>query len=117
MSGPKRGTWYFSYDPTPARLNDLSYFATKQDAWLTRHRSFICRYLGNEAFVRAQAARNIIDDYIDEGNPDDGFDAYGDAWNLFNQLYREASRAKQLEQQRKRQEQLKQQHDATKICA
>ncbi|UCD29389.1 MAG: hypothetical protein JSV03_02585, partial [Planctomycetota bacterium] len=117
MSGPKRGSWRFSYDPTPEQLDDLSHFAAKQDAWLRRNGGFIRRYLGNEALERAQAARDVIDDCIAAGDPDDGFDAYGEAWDLFNQLRREATRAKHLEQERRRRKQLRQQRDAAKMLA
>ena len=112
MSGPKRGNWRFTYDPTPTRLVDLSCFVAKQDAWLQRHGSLIKCCLGNAAFAKAQAARDLIDKHIKMGNPDAGFDAYGNAWNLFNQLYRDAIDAKRKQQQQQRQEryeQLKQQ--------
>ena len=91
MSGPKLGIWNFQYDPTPTRLDDLSRFVAKQDAWLGRHGSFIKRNLGSSAFERAQSARDLIDEYIDAGDPDSGFDAYGNAWSLFNQLYSNVS--------------------------
>ena len=102
MSGPKRGTWHFVYDPTPTRLADLSRFVARQDAWLERHGSFIGRYLGNEALARARAARDRVRDCLAAGDPDSGFDAYGEAWGLFNQLHREATEAqrrRRLEEQ------------------
>jgi hypothetical protein len=93
MSGPKRGTWHIVYDPTPTRLADLGQFAARQDAWLERHGSFIGRYLGNEALARARAARDRVRECLAAGDPDSGFDAYGEAWGLFNQLHREATEA------------------------
>jgi len=102
MSGPKRGTWHIVYDPTPTRLADLSRFAARQDAWLERHGSFVGRYLGNEALARARAARDLVHQYITLGDPDAGFDAYGQAWALFNQLYRDAAetqRRRRIEEQ------------------
>jgi len=102
MSGPKRGTWRFVYDPTPTRLADLAQFAARQDVWLEQHGSFVGRYLGNEALARARAARDLVHHYITLGDPDAGFDAYGQAWALFNQLYRdaaEAQRRRRIEEQ------------------
>jgi len=93
MSGPKRGTWHFVYDPTPTRLADLRGYIARQDAWLERHGSFIGRYLGNEALARARAARDRVRECLAAGDPDSGFDAYGEAWGLFNQLHREATEA------------------------
>lgn len=127
MSGPKRGIWYIPYDPTPARLDDLSRFVTKQDAWLDRHAPFIKHNLGSNAFARAQAARDLVDEYIEAGDPDGGFDAYGDAWYLLNQLYREAMDAKRKrkqqerlrrqQQQQERYERLKRQQAAARLFA
>ena len=94
MSGPKRGTWRLVHDPTPTRLDDLSQYAARQDTWLERNGSFVARYLGSEALTQARAARQRIEDCIDAGDPDTGFDAYGEAWALFNQLYRDAAEAK-----------------------
>jgi hypothetical protein len=91
MSGPKRGTWRFVYDPTPQRLADLGQFAMRQDTWLERNGSFVGRYLGSEALARARVARDLVHQYITLGDPDAGFDAYGQAWALFNQLYRDAA--------------------------
>ena len=116
MSGLKRGIWYIPYDPTPTRLADLEHFSTKQDAWLERHGPFVRRYLGKEAFATAQAARDLVDKYIKARNPDRGFDAYGRAWNLFNQLYRKAMNTKQ-QQRRERQERLGRQRAVTRMLA
>jgi len=112
MSGPKRGSWRFVYDPTPTRLADLSGFVAKQDAWLKQNGSFIQSYLGNEALITAQAARDLVQKYIAAGDPDAGFDAYGEAWSLFNQLYRQAMETKQ---RLRLQEQLRQQQAAANI--
>jgi len=107
MSGPKRGTWRFVYDPTPQRLADLGQFAMRQGTWLERNGSFVGRYLGNEALARARAARDLVHQYITLGDPDAGFDAYGQAWALFNQLYRDAAetqRRRRIEEQAKTQQ-------------
>jgi len=93
MSGPKRGTWHFVYDPTPTRLADLGQFAMRQDMWLERNGSFVGRYLGNGALARARAARDRVRECLAASDPDSGFDAYGEAWGLFNQLHREATEA------------------------
>jgi len=93
MSGPKRGIWRLYYDPTPARLADLSQYAMRQDAWLQRNGSFVGQFLGGEALACARAARDLVQHYLTLGDPDSGFDAYGQAWALFNQLYRDAAEA------------------------
>jgi len=93
VSGPKRGTWYLTYDPTPTRLADLAQYAVRQDQWLDRHGSFVERWLGNEALTRARAARDLVQQCITQGDPDFGFDAYGQCWALFNQLKRDAGDA------------------------
>jgi len=105
MSGPKRAQWFFVYDPTPARLADLRAFAARQVAWLHQHGSLVGRYLGNEALQRAQAARDMVQSCIDDGDPDAGFDAYGDAWSLLNRLYREAQVAMREVERKKREKQ------------
>jgi hypothetical protein len=102
MSGPKRGTWRFVYDPTPTRLADLSQFAARQTAWLGQHGEFLRRFLGSVALERAVAAWEHVAFCIAEGDPDTGFEAYGAAWALFNQLYRdaaEAQRRRRIEEQ------------------
>jgi hypothetical protein len=95
MSGPKRGTWRIYHDPTPARLADLEQFAANQDAWLARNGSFIERFLGREALERARSAYTRVLDCVDSGDPDSGFDRYGQAWEIFNELRRQATEAKQ----------------------
>ncbi len=108
MSGPKEGVWQFVRpDPTMTRLDDLSAFAEKQRAWLDRSGGFIRRYLGEDALASARAAYDRIQECIDAGDPDEGFDAYGAAWALFNRLHREAVEAKRrqvAEQQRRERE-------------
>jgi len=107
MSGPKRGTWNIPYDPTPARLDDLESFTEKQDQWLHRHGRLIERYLGKEALFEALEARRQVEACIEAGDPDEGFDAYGRAWGVFNGLYRRAQdeRRHQEYQQRQRRQQ------------
>ncbi len=117
MSGPKRGIWYVPYDPTPTRLADLRRFAAKQDAWLQRHGSFIAFYLGNATLEKARVARNMIDPYITERNPDRGFDAYGSAWTLFNQLYREAIQVQKQQEQQRLQERLRREKAAHRLVS
>jgi len=90
MSGPKRGTWRIPYDPTPTRLDDLSHFAAKQEAWLERNGAFLERYLGPQALNEARGAYELVLSCLDDGDPDEGFDAYGAAWALFNALHRDA---------------------------
>ena len=115
MSGPKRGTWRFVYDdPTPTRLADLSRFAARQDAWLERHGEFLRRFLGSVALERAVAAREHVAFCIAEGDPDTGFEAYGAAWALFNQLYRDAAEA---QRRRRIEEQARTQHAATALVS
>jgi len=94
MSGPKRGTWRIPYDPTAKRLDDLSHFATKLEAWIERNGSFLEHNLGTQALVEAQCAYEIVLSCVDEGDPDEGFDRYGDAWALFNALHRDACEAR-----------------------
>jgi hypothetical protein len=94
MSGPKRGTWRIYYDPRPTRLADLEDFAASQDAWLARNGSFIERFLGREALAQAQSAYGRVRQCIDNGDPDSGFDCYGQAWGIFNELRRQAAEAK-----------------------
>jgi hypothetical protein len=106
MSGPKRGYWRIRYDPTPTRLDDLSGFAAKQSAWLARNGSFIERFLGSEALAAARAAYDRVQQCIENGDPDGGFDWYGQAWATFNELHRNAVEARQQAQlQQQRQEQ------------
>jgi len=95
MSGPKRGTWRIYHDPTPARLADLEEFAANQDAWLVRNGSFIERFLGREALAKARSAYGRVRECIVNGDPDSGFDCYGQAWEIFNELRRQAAEAKQ----------------------
>jgi len=94
MSGPKRGKWRIRYDPTPGRLADLGHFASKQEAWLERNGAFLERNLGAQALAEAQGAYELVLSYLDEGDPDGGFDAYGAAWASFNALYRDACEAR-----------------------
>lgn len=106
MSGPKRGTWHIPYDPTPARLDDLSEFAAKQHAWLERHGGFVRRFLGAQALAEARRAYELVLACLEDGDPDTGFDAYGAAWALFNALHRdahEARRRRTLEAQERQQ--------------
>jgi hypothetical protein len=114
MSGPKRGTWRFVYDPKPQRLADLSRFAARQDAWLERHGSFVGRFLGGEALARARAAHDLVRQCITLGDPDSGFDAYGQAWALFNQLYRDAA---ETQRRRRVEEQARAQHAAAALVS
>jgi len=109
MSGPKRGTWRIFHDPTPTRLSDLSRFAARQDAWLERNGSFVERHLGGEALAEARAARDLVQQCIELGDPDGGFDAYGQCWSLFNQLYRDAA---ETQRRRRVEEQARTQHVA-----
>jgi hypothetical protein len=106
MSGPKRAVWRISYDPTPTRLDDLEQFVLKQDTWLERNGSFIKRYLGNEALSSALEARHQINECINMEDPDTGFDTYGKAWQLFNELYQQARETKQQEEHRRYQKEL-----------
>jgi hypothetical protein len=106
MSGPKRGTWRIVYDPTPGRLADLERFVARQDAWLEKNGPFIRRFLGEESVARAVEARDIVQECINQGDPNAGFNAYGGAWALFNQLHREATDVRnefRVEEQRKAQ--------------
>jgi len=117
MSGPKEAVWYFVHDPTPTRLDDLEHFASKQDTWLEKHGSFIKRYLGDKAFAAAIQARHRIDECISMGDPDTGFDAYGAAWQLFNELHQQAREEKQREDYNRHQEQFERQRTATKLLS
>jgi len=117
MSGPKEAVWYFVYDPTPTRLADLEQFAAKQDVWLERNGSFIRRYLGSEVLTAALQARHRINECIEIGDPDEGFDAYGAAWQLFNELHQRAMEKKREQDCLRHQEQLKRQHTAAKLLA
>jgi hypothetical protein len=117
MSGPKEAVWYFAHDPTPTRLADLEHFAAKQDAWLERNGSFLRRYLGNEALTAAMDARHQIDECINMENPDAGFDAYGEAWRLFNELHQQAREKKQQENYDRRQKQLERQQTVTRLLS
>jgi len=114
MSGPKRGTWHIVYDPTPTRLADLRRFAARQDVWLERHGSLVGHCLGNEALTRARAARDLVHQCISRGDPDAGFDAYGAAWALFNQLYRDAT---EVQRRRRVEEQARAQHAAAALVS
>lgn len=117
MSGPKRATWSFSYDPTPTRIQDLESFAATQEAWLNRNGGFIRRYLGEEALTAASNALACVDECIAAEGPDAGFDAYGDAWNLFNELHRRAREAKRQEQNAKREAWLRQRQAAEDLVS
>lgn len=117
MSGPKEAVWYFVHNPTPTRLADLEHFVAKQDAWLERNGSFIRRYLGNEALAAAMNARNQIDECINMEDPDAGFDAYGEAWRLFNELYQRAREKKQKEDYHRHQKQLERQQAVTRLLS
>jgi len=117
MSGPKEAVWYFVYDPTPTRLADLEQFAAKQDAWLERNGSFIRRYLSNEVLTAALQARHRIDECIEIGDADEGFDAYGAAWQLFNELHQRAMEEKQKADYCRHQEQLERQRTATRLLS
>ncbi|KPJ77416.1 MAG: hypothetical protein AMK72_01035 [Planctomycetes bacterium SM23_25] len=94
MSGPKRGTWHIPYDPTPARLDDLSEFAARQRTWLERHGGLVERFLGTQALAEARRAYQLVLACVEDGDPDAGFDAYGAAWALFNALHRDACEAR-----------------------
>ena len=117
MSGPKRAVLYVAYDPTPARLNDLRHFAAKQDRWLERHGPFVRHWLGAEAFSAAVEARRQIDECIQAGDPDGGFDCYGRNWSLFNQAYRSAADAKRQQEYWERQQRMKRQRAAARLVA
>lgn len=100
MSGPKRARIRFirrrnHYDPTAKRLADLETAATKLDQWLTRHGESLVQYLGQERAEEAYTAYGAVLDYAAARRPDEGFDAYGQAWRTFNRLWREADRARQ----------------------
>jgi len=94
VSGPKRGTWHIPYDPTPARLDDLSEFAARQRTWLERHGGLVERFLGTQALAEARRAYQLVLACVEDGDPDAGFDAYGAAWALFNALHRDACEAR-----------------------
>lgn len=109
MSGPKRGTWRIVYDPTPQRLADLSGFAGKLDVWLERHGRFLEAELGTDALAQAHAARDQVYEQLDVGDPDQGFDDYGVAWAVFNELHDRAHKARREREHRQRLEQEQQQ--------
>jgi len=102
------------YDPTPQRLADLSQFAMRQDAWLERNGSFLGRFLGSEALAEARAARDLVQQCITLGDPDAGFDVYGAAWALFNQLYRDAA---EIQRRRRIEEQARARHAAEALVS
>jgi hypothetical protein len=104
MSGPKTGTWHFvrTYDPTEDRLDDLRRFAANQAAWLARNGGFIRRQLGDKHLAMAQAALDVIQQYIAAEDPDSGFDAYGKAWSLLHALYRQAGKTREEQQRQER---------------
>ncbi len=117
MSGPKTAVWSFDYDPTPTRLADLERFAAKQDAWLRRHEDSIQFYLGDEILASARQARQLVDECISAEDPDSGFDAYGAAWSLFNQLHRRTKEAKRQEADRKDRDRPKEQQTVAKLVS
>ena len=121
MSGRKRGRISFAYvdyyDPTPVRIADLRNFAAKLERWLARHYEFLERNLGKESADRARAAYKAVLEFIDLGSPDEGFDAYGRAWEICNGLWRKAAekreeRRQALAERRMRQAQEKERADA-----
>jgi len=97
MSGPKRGRIVFEiyqYDTTEIRINDLETASAKLQNWLHKQSRFIIKYLGNEALEQAQQTYQRVLDCIRDRLPDEGFDSYGQAWQLFNRLWRKAVRVK-----------------------
>jgi hypothetical protein len=117
MSGPKRATWSFTYDPTSRRIQDLEFYAATQEDWLQRHGEFIRRYLGEEAWTAALNALGAVDECITAQDPDSGFDAYGDAWNLLNELHTQAREAKRQHQEAKREARRRQRQAAQTLIA
>lgn len=101
MSGPKRGTWRLTrvnrrstYESTQKQLADLTRFRKKLDNWLTCQAPFLREHLGEEAVSKGQEAIDRVSAYIKDGSPNSGFGAYGRAWRSFNELWREAARAR-----------------------
>jgi len=111
MSGPKRGRLYFDYDPTPTRLADLERFSCRLDSWLAKNAQFLSRHLGGKAVAEARRARQDVQEWLEEGDPDEGFDAYGAAWATFNRLWSDAAgardRARALRAQKRRERERK----------
>jgi len=121
MSGRKRGRISFAYvdyyDPTPVRIADLRKFSAKLGRWLARHYEFLECNLGKKSAEEARAAYKAVLELIDLDLPDEGFDAYGRAWEICNELWRAAAqrreeRRRALAEKRVRQAREKEQADA-----
>lgn len=115
MSGPKEGLWWFLHDPAEQRLADLEEYCARLDEWLARQRPFLRQHLGERGVREAERARRAVEECIENGDPDGGFDSYGDCWATFNALWRSAAQARSVERQRLARERQERQTQAAAI--